>query len=351
MLYMENIFGGKGRCGAVFFLSFSYSYEYPVIHALYDDGGRLSDNACDDDKKIKDNKRKGSFSMAEIKDFNCTYDNSVGISKEVTAGLSLTFPDAYMHADTMAVLAKALKAHDGADFCGLPFCHTVEAEAMGGSINFGNDKAGPRAKEYIYTSPEELLELPEIDFTKGRVYETLLACQILKKQGEQVVLEVSGPFTILNVLIDARHVFKAVRKKPELMKEVFWKLGKELQRYVKEAEKYGVEMISYADSSGGVNILGPKTAEQVVSDFTYEFLKELEEAAGEGTLILLCPKTTFALLGTGKAELKEIELPGPMRYGEACIYMKGRIHFAGQMCIKNINYRLENGRFKALVLK
>ena len=32
-------------------------------------------------------------------------------------------------------------------------------------------------------------------------------------------------------------------------------------------------MISYADSSGGLNILGPM-AEQVVEDFTYEFLEE-----------------------------------------------------------------------------
>ena len=54
---MENISGRKGRCGAVFFLSFSYSYEYPVIHALNDDGGRLSDNACDDDKKDNDDKK------------------------------------------------------------------------------------------------------------------------------------------------------------------------------------------------------------------------------------------------------------------------------------------------------
>ena len=33
--------------------------------------------------------------MGEIKDFNCTYDNSAGISGEVTEGLGLTLPDAY----------------------------------------------------------------------------------------------------------------------------------------------------------------------------------------------------------------------------------------------------------------
>ncbi len=289
--------------------------------------------------------------MGEIKDFNCTYDNSVGISGEVTEGLGLTFPDAYLHADTMAKLSKALKDHDGAGFCELPFCHTVEAEALGGIINYGNDKTGPRAKEYIYTDVEELLNLPEMDLTTGRIHEVLLACQELHEKGEHVVLEVSGPFTILNVLIDARYVFKGMRKKPEIMKEVFWKLGREVLRLIDEAKKYGVDMISYADSSGGVNILGPKMAEQVVEDFTYEFVKELETKADEKTIVLLCPKTTLALLGADKAELEEVELPEPMRYGEACIAMIGEVKVAGQMCIKNIQYMLNDGRLKAVKIK
>lgn len=64
-----------------------------------------------------------------------------------------------------------------------------------------------------------------MDFTKGRIQETLLACKKLREEGEHVVFEVAGPFTILNVLIDARYVFKGMRKKPEVMEKVFWKLG------------------------------------------------------------------------------------------------------------------------------
>ena len=288
--------------------------------------------------------------MAEMKDFQCTYNNSAGISGEVTEGLNLTFPDAYLHRDTLAALSKALKKHDNAAFCELPFCHTVEAEAMGGVINYGNELAGPRAKEYICTAPEELLDLPEIDFSKGRIHEVLLACKMLREEGEHVVMQVSGPFTILNVLIDAKYVFKAMRKKPELMKEVFRKLGNEIFRFMEEAKKYGADLLSYADSSGGLNILGPKMAEQVVEDFTYEFLKKAEALADAQTMILLCPKTTFALLGTGKARFRDHKLPEPMSYGEGCIEMTGKVKLAGQMCIKNVGYRLENAVFKEVVL-
>lgn len=289
--------------------------------------------------------------MGTIQDFKCTYDNAAGINSEVTSGLGLTFPDAYLHADTMAKLSKAMKVHDGAGFCELPFCHTVEGEAMGGIVNLGDEKAGPRAKEYLTTKMEDILDLPKIDYSKGRIHEVLLACEKLRKEGEQVVLEVSGPFTILNVLIDARYVFRTMRKNPELGKKVMWKLGNEMLRYIEEAQKYGVQLFSYADSSGGVNILGPKMMEQVVEDFTYEYMKKMLEITRGKSLILLCPKTTFALLGTDKAELVERRLSGAMRYGEGCIESIGKLSIVGQTCIKNIGFQLTKGSIKEVVLK
>ena len=135
--------------------------------------------------------RRGNVkNMGDIKDFNCTYDNSAGIRSEVTEGLGLTFPDAYTHCDTMVTLSKVLKEKDKAVICELPFCHTLEAEAMGGIINLGNEIAGPRAGGYVCTDVEEILNLPDMDFTKGRIQETLLACKKLREEGEHVVIEI-----------------------------------------------------------------------------------------------------------------------------------------------------------------
>ena len=289
--------------------------------------------------------------MAKIIDFNCTFQYSVGINENVTKKLDLKFPDAYMKRETMAEIALAIKEYDEAKFCELPFCHTVEAESIGGLVNYGDEKAGPRAKEYICTKPEEILELKEIDFSTGRIYEVLEACRILVEKGENVVLDVAGPFTVMNVLIDPVHIFKAMRKKPELIKEVFWRLGNDALKYIEEALKRGVNMISYADSSGGVNILGPKMAEQVVEDFTYEYLKKMQDLVQDKALVLLCPKTTFALLGTEKVEFTDVEIPSSMRYSDACAFLVGKETFAGQMCIKNIKYELKSGIFKAVRLK
>ena len=288
-----------------------------------------------------------------IQDFQCTYRNVSGIRKEVTERTNLTFPDAYKHAETMAELSEILRQCDQTPFCELPFCHTVEAEAMGGIINYGNEKTGPRAREYLCSDMEEILKLPEIDFEKGRIREVLKACRLLHEKGEHIVFEVSGPLTILNVLIDPKYVFKGMRKKPELMEQIFAKLEKDILAYMKFAKESGADFLSFADSSGGVNILGPKMAEQMVDLFTYDFVKKAAKLADESTMILLCPKTTLALLGTGKAELVDHQInddagreESVLSYAEACIRMKRKIRLAGQMCIKNLDYRITNGILK-----
>ncbi len=288
--------------------------------------------------------------MGKIIDYKCTYGNEQVISKEIIEKTNLKFPDAYKNWDSMVTLAKELKEYYKANVCTLPFCHTVEGEALGGKVNLGDENIGPRAKEYICTTIEELLSLPKIDFSKGRISEVLKACKSLREQGENVVLNVSGPFTIMNVLIEPRVVFKTFRKNPELIREVFNKFQHEIIEFIEEAQKVGVNIISYADSSGGVNILGPKFAEQVVEMFTYPLLKTMDKIINEEIIIVLCPKTTFSLLGTDKAVWKDVSLGGPLNYEEGFIKAIGLAKFVGQTCMKNKDFQLKDGVIKTLEL-
>lgn len=288
--------------------------------------------------------------MSKIIDFQCTYIHSAGINKEAIKGLAIEFPQAYKTWQGMTPLALALKNYGQTDCCELPFCHTVEGEALGGHINYGDENAGPRGKDYICITAEELLDLPEIDYSQGRIAEVLKACKYLRDNGEQVVLCISGPFTILNILMDPRHIFRIFRKAPEQMKLIFDKLQREMLRYVKAAQQAGVTMFSYGDSTGGLNILGPELSVKTVELFTYPFLKRVEAILGNDSLLLLCPKTTFALLGTEKAIWQDIDLGTPLSYIAACQKLVGKTKFVGQMCIKNRDFILQNGIVKTLVL-
>ncbi|OHW62873.1 methylcobalamin:coenzyme M methyltransferase [Andreesenia angusta] len=288
--------------------------------------------------------------MNKIVDFKCSYDNSAGVNSEVAQRTGLKFPEAHREWESIARLSLELKKYEKSDFCELPFCHTLEGEAMGGIINLGDENIGPRAKDYLCSSMEEVLELPDIDYSRGRIAEVLKAGNFLRREGEQVILYVSGPFTILNVLADPRQVFRSFRKSPELAEQVFNKLKNEILRFVEEAQKSGIKIISYGDSVGGLNILGPKLLEQTVDMFTYPLLKEFEVTLDDDSLVTLCPKTSFALIGTGKARWKDIDLGGSMRYSKACMSISGKAKFAGQMCIKNRGFELKNGIIKTVQL-
>lgn len=288
--------------------------------------------------------------MNKIVDFHCTYDYSTGVGSTFAENRNLRFPEAYKEWEAMARLAISIKERDNAEFCELPFCHTLEAEALGGIINYGDENIGPRAKECICTTAEELLKLPEIDFSKGRIAEVLKACRYLREKGEDVILYVSGPFTILNTLMDARYLFKILKKQPEAMQRIFEKLQKEILGFIEEALKSGVNMVSYGDSTGGLNILGPKLSEAVVECFTYSLFKRVEAVLEDNAIVLLCPKTAFALLGTGKAVWREIDLGETVLYLEGCKRIIGRAKFTGQMCIKNKSFELKSGVIKAIDL-
>ena len=288
--------------------------------------------------------------MSDIREYKCTYSNSVGISAEVTEGLGLEFPDAYMHSETMQTLAKAIKAHDRSDFVLLPFCRTVEAESMGAVLNYGDNNTGPRAKDPICANPDEVLALPDIDFGKMRIHEVLDACAKMKAEGENVALEVTGPFTILNALMEPRLVFKAYRKDRDKMRLVFDKLGGQLLRYIEEGKKAGVDVFIFSDSAGALDILGPKFLANAVEDFYAPFLKKVEDIIDDSCIFLLCPKFTYAVIDTGHAEFKEHQLEPGIDFMQAMLQMKGRAKIAGQVCIKNIGVKLANGVFREIVL-
>ena len=289
--------------------------------------------------------------MADIKEYICNYLNDTGFTQELVDSQGLKFPEAYLYADPMCDAALAVRQQLGMSYCILPFCHTVEADAMGGKIKYGDAVTGPRTSGFICETVEDLQKLSDIDFSRGRILEVLKACRMLRERGENVVLLITGPFTALNALLDARYLFRAFRKQPDEMKTVMAYVERNLINFVREALKYGVNYLSYADPVGGVSIVGPKQAEETVWDFTYPLMKKMESLLGDDAVMALCPRTTFALIGTGAASWGKLDLGGEMSYSEALVEAMGKARLIGETCIKNSDYKIPNGILKTIVLK
>lgn len=288
--------------------------------------------------------------MDKIIDFKCIINEAIGLSEEEATILNITYPEVHSNKEMLIKAAKAMKDKTNSPFCELPFCHTLEAENMGGNVNYGNHLIGPRAGEYTITLFNDLSNLPSFDFNKGRMRVVLEAIKDLSDSNEVTLLNVSGPFTILNTLIDPKYIFKAIRKEPELAWQLFDKLQDDLLKYLEIAKENGVKLISFADSLGGVEILGPKLMITYLDRFVYPFIKKALEICDDKMVLILCPKLTYALTSTNKAHFEDILFDELLTYGEALVSLIGNNVVMGERCIQTQNSVLHANMIKKIVL-
>jgi uroporphyrinogen-III decarboxylase len=280
----------------------------------------------------------------------CGHQDASGLDAQLAKALGLHFPEAHFDASALAVLASAIRKKTEARLTALPFCCTIEAEALGAKINLGNSEIGPRPGDFIKNSLDEFMAGPvELNFQTGRISAIIKACEHLRSQGEKVLVEISGPLSILTGLMDLTKVIKGWRKNESLTALAFNRLGAEIIRYALELKKAGATIISYADPVGAPKIIGPKYARFLAEAFLVPFLEKLRREL-QGSTVHVCPHSARLLIDAGLAEWRPVALSGPVTYQDGCLEANGRAEFLGQACIKRRKHVLDDGVIRELRL-
>ncbi|MEG0894251.1 MAG: uroporphyrinogen decarboxylase family protein [Oscillospiraceae bacterium] len=267
---------------------------------------------------------------------SCSNEKSDGIMETLNT-LNTTFNQVYTSAQNIADFAKAVKNKRQQEFCVLPFCHTIEAEAMGGIINFGDLSAGARVKEFAYSDLDEILNHTFFGKEDGRIYKMLEACKILKAEGQTVIFTISGFFSILCCLCDVTLFFKLLRKSPQKAQQLFDYISNQLAIYTQEICSCNADYISYADPLGTPKILGEKLVDNFNNQFTLPLLKKLTDICQNKANILVCPVTAFSLLS--KEKCKMVDCCKEKLYGNVvpqCIKACKRIEYSKIININDI---------------
>ena len=279
----------------------------------------------------------------------CGHLDATGVDAGLLTRLGLSFPGIHADGAAMARLSRGIQEENGAALCALPFCCTVEAEGLGASIRLGDAAIGPRAGAPTCACLGEVLRLPPLDTAAGRLRQVLRACSLLSTAGQSVALEISGPMTILNGLMELTAVLTQWRKDAGLMGAVLARLQEELVRYALAAANAGVSVLGYADPTATLSILGPKRFAFVADRFVLPMLGRLQAEAGAVAAVHVCPKLAHALVGQGRACWRDLPVGRPMTYGEGCLAAgKGGLAL-GEACLKNTGYFLKTGVIKQLV--
>ena len=216
-----------------------------------------------------------------------------GMMNMVTVGLqdeiSVFFPDAHYDAQKMAALAKAVYDRGFFENYGVPFCMTVEAEAMGAEVTMGRKDIEPHVTDYAFDDVRNYKQVKPIDLESGRAKVVLDAIKILKSYGDDVPIvgNLVGPVSVASSVMDAVKYYKQLRKQKELSHEYMDWITGELIRFGVAQVEAGADVIAIADPSGTGEIMGPGPFQE----YAVPYIERLQRAcqdAGAQTIVHIC---------------------------------------------------------------
>ncbi len=180
------------------------------------------------------------------------------------------WPDAHFKAEDMAKQAIAAHSVLGFDAVRVPFCQTIEAEALGCQLKPGGTEGIPGIEPNPPYTIDDAPEFPDDFLSLGRIPELLKAVRILKEElGDTVPVigGIQGPFSLAGALLETVNLLKATIKSPQKIPAflaVAEAAGTALGRALIDA---GVDIISCEDMSASPALLTPKSYRELVLEY------------------------------------------------------------------------------------
>jgi [methyl-Co(III) methanol-specific corrinoid protein]:coenzyme M methyltransferase len=209
---------------------------------------------------------------------------------DVMKATSCFWPEAHIDPEQMARLSLGVQLLGGIENVGVPFCMTVEAEAMGAKVYMGTRETEPRVVEYPLNAIDEWRKLPELNETHYRVEVVFEAIKILKKTYPEipVIGNLTGPISLATSLMEPMDFYKALRKNPGEAMEFLEFVAENIVKFGVAMTKAGADVINLADPSGTGEILGPKVFGEAAVPVINKITESIEDATGVPVMVHIC---------------------------------------------------------------
>lgn len=198
------------------------------------------------------------------------------------------FPLAHKDPEKMSTLAIAGHELVGFDAIRIPFCQTIEAEALGCEVFMGNDNI-PVVVSHPYHLGEKPL-FPDDFLEKGRIPVLLEAISIIKREakGIPLIVGVVGPFTIAGYLLGMTNLLMQMAISPEEISpymEIALRAGETLARAIEER---GADIICVEDMTASTDMISP----DMYKDFVLPYHQRLFASISLPSILHICGNVT-----------------------------------------------------------
>lgn len=263
------------------------------------------------------------------------------ITRELMDIAGVCWPEAHTDAHMMANLAAAAYEYGCFENCGVPFCMTVEAEAMGGAVNLGSLTVEPHINDFALQSVSEWRSLPSLDFSAGRLKVVLDAIALLKdRQADVPVIgNITGPMSLAGSLVDPVTLYKELRRKPEESEAFFQFIAAQLSLFARKQIAAGADCIAVSDPSGTGEILGPKLFAKYVVPALNTICRDCRKQFPHvGVIVHICGKMHKVFEPLSEIECKALSFDAVVSLRRA------RSMLPGAVLMGNVStFAIENG--------
>lgn len=270
----------------------------------------------------------------------CKFDGRESLPEDLLKIHQIDTKGIHTDLNEMSKYARYLKEYRQDGFTRLPFCVTLEAEALGATIVFElGDKQieyGPRIKAHTIESAEDLhVFLCQDKLGLSTRQKTVLACIEKDAQNGVVALGITGPLTVCSGLMDQGIFYKVLRREPDLIHSFLDKVTDHIIAFASHGIDAGASIISFADPVGAMEIIGPKHYKNICLPYVKKILQALI-SLDFGGVVHICPKTSMGLSQMGVVKSTRLSY-GAQNYSYGLLkHLKmRRTSMIGYRCIKD----------------
>lgn len=195
------------------------------------------------------------------------------VTDEMAKIANIAFPEVHHDGKLLAEMAKAAHDLSGLENYGVPFCMTVEAEALGADVDFGDSLCEPHVVHGAINSVSEYQTLKPIDLRIGRPKAVLDAIKILSALDTDVPVigNLTGPVSVAGTTLDCEILLREIRKNHDAALEYMQFVTESVAAFGKAMVEAGADCVCIAEPTGTGELLGPK----YFDEFSVQFLNQV----------------------------------------------------------------------------
>lgn len=214
---------------------------------------------------------------------------TVGVTVEAMKQVDASWPQAHRDPRKLARLAASTFELTGVPCCTVPFCLTLEGEALGCPVEWGSQATQPQIMEHLESSFDDFA-VPGDILSRGRIPALLEAISLLaasQRDVQPVNMKVVGPLTLACTLFGAERILLATIEEPDAVKRLLDVLAQFAIELSHAAIQAGADTITVADPAASGDLL---SADQFV-EFALPYEAQVFATVPVPTALHICGYT------------------------------------------------------------